>query len=188
MVDREEEVGTTRCRLFSSGDEQEIVPFLIDNERLFNDKRAQLVPQRVNTFALLNPQTSKIGEKNRAREILRVMEKYYAGDQALGLLHRSSDLAGFALTAQLAGDSELALERMQSAVNAGWRDYYLFKHDPRWASVRDNQGFVELMAMVEEDIDRQRAEQEAIDASEDFEAQIAAALADHASRQAEISK
>jgi len=128
------------------------------------------------------------GEKDKAQTIIQIMQDQYLGAQKLGRLHLSSDLAGFALTTQLAGNSALALERMQSAVDAGWRDYYLFRHDPRWASVRDEPGFVELMAFVKEDIERQRAEQEAIDASEDFEAQLASAMADHASRSAEISK
>jgi tetratricopeptide (TPR) repeat protein len=126
------------------------------------------------------------GEKDRAQTIIRIMQDKYSSAQKLGRLHLSSDLAGFALTAQLAGNSKLALERMQSAVNAGWRDYYLFRHDPRWASVRDEPGFVELMAFVKENIDRQRTEQEGIDASEDFEAQLASAMADHASRSADI--
>jgi TolB-like protein/tetratricopeptide (TPR) repeat protein len=122
------------------------------------------------------------GDESRARTIIQAIEGFYAGRQAQGKLHRSIDLAGFALSAQLAGNSELALQRMQSAVEAGWRDYYCFMQDPRWASVRDEPGFSELMAVVKEDVDRQRARQQAIDASEDFEAQLASAIVDFESR------
>ena len=57
----------------------------------------------------------ELGEKERARDIIRIMEDHYTQLQEQGRLHLSSDLAGFAMTAQLAGDSKKALQRMQSS-------------------------------------------------------------------------
>lgn len=129
-------------------------------------------------FLVLAWANLQIGDEARAQEIIQAMEDFLTGEQERGLLNRSSERASFALTAQLAGNGELALERMRSAVDAGWRDYYFFMNDPRWAPVRDDPGFADLMAVVKEDIDRQRAEQKAIDANEDFEGQLAAASAE----------
>jgi hypothetical protein len=68
------------------------------------------------------------------------------------------------------GDQELALDRLEQAVRAGWREYYIRQHDPRWAALKDNPRYQALMAEVKADVDRQRAEVEHIDAQEDFPA------------------
>ena len=54
------------------------------------------------------------------------------------------------------GNVTLAMERLERAVDAGWRNYYIRHHDPRWASVQDHSRYVALMATVKADIDRQR--------------------------------
>jgi len=49
-----------------------------------------------------------------------------------------------------------ALDRLQRAIDAGWRDYYLRFHDPRWNALRDNPRYQAMMEMVKADVDRQR--------------------------------
>ena len=62
------------------------------------------------------------------------------------------------------------LDRLERALRAGWRQYYVMRHDPRWAALADNPRYRALMAEVKADVDRQRAEVERIDAEEDFPA------------------
>ena len=100
------------------------------------------------------------------------LERGYRQRQAQGWLHLSVDLAMFAQNAVLAGDKELAIERMRQAVDAGWRDYYSVSNDPRWQSLRDDARFQELMARVKADIDSQRARLEQIEAKDDTVARL----------------
>jgi TolB-like protein/DNA-binding winged helix-turn-helix (wHTH) protein/Tfp pilus assembly protein PilF len=112
------------------------------------------------------------GATDRAHRILGDLEQGYRHRQAEGWLHLSADLAIFAQNALLAGDEELALDRMKQAVEAGWRDYYSVNNDPRWGSLRDNVRFKQLMAGVKADIDSQRARLEHIEANEDTVARL----------------
>ena len=112
------------------------------------------------------------GATDRAHGILSELERGYRQRQAQGWLHLSGDLAMFAQNAVLAGDKELALERMRQAVDAGWRDYYSVSNDPRWQSLSKNPRFQELMARVKADIDSQRARLEQIEAKDDTVARL----------------
>jgi TolB-like protein/lipopolysaccharide biosynthesis regulator YciM len=82
-----------------------------------------------------------------------------------------------AQTALLRGESDVALDWLERAVAAGWRDYYLRQNDPYWAEVEDDPRFRAQMEIVRKDIDRQRAEVARIDAAEDFIAKVDAAMA-----------
>ena len=77
------------------------------------------------------------GATDRAQSILSVLERGYRERQAQGWLHLSVDLAMFAQNAVLAGDADLAIDRLRQAVEAGWRDYYSVSNDPRWKSLRE---------------------------------------------------
>ena len=80
-------------------------------------------------------------------------------------------------TALMAGDADRALALLERAVEAGWRDYYLRPNDPYWAAVENDPRYRALMATVKADVDRQRAEVERIDATDDFMARLDAAMA-----------
>lgn len=82
----------------------------------------------------------------------------------------SQDTYRLARNAVLVGDTELALRRLERAVDLGWRDYYINNRDPRWGLLQDDPGYQALMAKVKADVDRQRAEVERIDAEENFPA------------------
>ena len=79
-------------------------------------------------------------------------------------------------TALLAGDTEQALDLLQRAIDAGWRDYYVRQNDPYWSALEGDPRYRALMDTVKVDIDRQRTEVERIDATDDFEARLDVAL------------
>ena len=58
----------------------------------------------------------------------------------------------------------------QECWQAGWREYYRDCHDPLWAALTDNDRYIEMMAGVKADVDRQRAEIQRTDAVESFPA------------------
>lgn len=116
------------------------------------------------------------GATDRARRLLQELDRQYRERQAQGLLHLGGDQFLFAQNAVLAGDEELALDRLRQAVDAGWRDNYSVNSDPRWQSIRDDPRFEALMATVKADIDTQRARVEQIDAGDDFVARLDEAL------------
>jgi len=115
---------------------------------------------------------AQTGVPEKGRSILKSLEQQIEERQRLGLLHMSNDLFFYARNALLMGDHDVAIERLERAVKAGWRDYYIQRHDPRWAPLADHPRYQSLMAEVKADVDRQRAEVERIDAEEDFVAKF----------------
>jgi tetratricopeptide (TPR) repeat protein len=78
--------------------------------------------------------------------------------------------------ALLRGEVDQALDTLEDAVTAGWRDYYLQQDNLYWAGLEENPRYRALMAKVRADVDRQRAEVARIDAQEDFVAKLDAAM------------
>jgi len=98
--------------------------------------------------------------------------------EAVSAAERNSEILHYcAETALLIGETDAALDWLEPAVAAGWRDHYLRQNDPYWASLGDNPRFRAQMDIVRKDIDRQRAEVARIDAAEDFVAKLDAAMA-----------
>lgn len=118
------------------------------------------------------------GATDRAQKLLQQLDRRFQELQTEGWLHLSSDLGLFAQNALLAGDEDLALDRLRQAIDAGWRDYYSVRHDPRWQSLSDNPRFKTLLETVKVDIDAQRARIEQIDAGDDFVARLDKVLED----------
>lgn len=88
----------------------------------------------------------------------------------------SGGLAGRALTMQLVGDEEAALTQLEAAVEAGWRGQRILLSDPRWRSLQGHPRFQSLLNTLESELAPQRARLAALDASEDFAAQLDAVL------------
>ena len=105
---------------------------------------------------------------DRAHRILREVERRLREAQSEGWLHVSADLALFAQNAVLAGERELAIDRLRQAIEAGWRDYYSVRHDPRWQSLSNDPRFKQLMMTVKADIEAQRVQVEQIETKDDF--------------------
>jgi TolB-like protein/Tfp pilus assembly protein PilF len=119
-------------------------------------------------------------QTGRAEEAAPMLESFERDREEIarrGRLHESNEIYFFARNALLLGDHGLALARLREAVDAGWRDYYIHEHDPRWAPIADDPEYRALMAEVKADVDRQRAEVERIDAREDLAAKLDAARA-----------
>jgi TolB-like protein len=125
------------------------------------------------------------GETGSAERLLQRLEQGFADLEERGQLHLGNDRADYALNALLLGDAARALDLLEQAEQAGWRRYYVAQRDPRWQALHEEPRFQAILARVKADIDRQRARVEAIDAEDDFEARLDAALA---AQQAQFSR
>jgi len=121
-----------------------------------------------------------VGETARAAAVLSTIDSHCRTLQAQGRLRISALIYTCAENSLLRGEVEEALDRVERAIEAGWRDYYLREHDPVWAPLRDDPRYRRLMARVKADVDRQRAEIERIDASADFVAKLDRVMAERA--------
>jgi hypothetical protein len=75
-------------------------------------------------------------------------------------------LEPMALNAALRGDDGLAYERLSLAVDKGWANYYHAINDPRWGDTLSQPRFAQLLERVQADIAQQRADVEAMLASQ----------------------
>ncbi|MFC1702015.1 hypothetical protein ACFL1J_04645 [Pseudomonadota bacterium] len=101
---------------------------------------------------------------DKSRLLLEIVEQWFAQKNSSVAMVKSTQLYEAARNAVLMGNKELALNRLEQAVTAGWRAYYINKHDPRWDALKDDPRYQALMAQVQADVDRQRTEVERIDA------------------------
>ena len=100
-----------------------------------------------------------------------------------GVSHDSGLLHFCAETALLRGDRDRALELLEQAVTAGWREYYIRQHDPYWAALENDPRYRALMASVKADVDRQAVEIARLDVAEDLVEKVDAAVAERRSRE-----
>ena len=117
------------------------------------------------------------GASEKAASLLAQVARQCLEREATGRLRRSDTLHYCAENALLIGDQARALNRLERAVAAGWREIYLREHDPYWASLRDDPRYRELMEEVRTDVQRQRVEVEALGPEEDFIAELDAVMA-----------
>jgi len=122
----------------------------------------------VNAYQALAWAFSHSGMPELARQRLETVERWFFQNSGAVEMVTSTNLYEAARNAVLMDDTELALERLERAVAAGWREYYVNIHDPRWGALKDDPRYQALMAEVKADVDRQRALVEGIDVEEDF--------------------
>jgi TolB-like protein/tetratricopeptide (TPR) repeat protein len=108
------------------------------------------------------------GRRDEALSLLGDVDRGFASLETKGLLHNGRLLFSYAQNALLLGDHDVALDRLERAVEAGWRRYLIQRHDPRWTILHDHPRYVALMQRVMADVGRQRTEVERIDAKDDF--------------------
>jgi TolB-like protein/Tfp pilus assembly protein PilF len=124
------------------------------------------------------------GASDASRAGLEAIDERLREQQAAGRLHRSDELFALARNALLLGDRQDALELLGQAADAGWRGSLSVANDPRWDALRDEPRFEAIMASVRSELASQRARAEAIDAADDFEGHVDAALAQYRRDQA----
>ena len=73
-----------------------------------------------------------------------------------------------ALLFTLKGDLEEALKWLDEAVDAGWREYYVVRHDPRWQELLQLPEAQALMSEAKADLERQAARIREADRSDGF--------------------
>ena len=125
----------------------------------------------------------KSGAGAKAETLLSAIWRRCQAERNDGVSHDSGDLHYCAETALLRDDRERALEFLEQAVTAGWREYYLRQHDPYWAALENDPRYRALMARVKADVDRQAVEIARLDAAEDLVAKVDAAVAERRSRE-----
>jgi tetratricopeptide (TPR) repeat protein len=113
------------------------------------------------------------GQRENALPILQQLDEFFQEEKRQGRLamFRTPSNSGsylYALNTRMLGDNERALDLLQSAIDGGWRNYYIYHHDPRWDVVRGNSRFQRMMAVVKADVDAQRAQLEQEESPEDF--------------------
>ena len=116
------------------------------------------------------------GQQDQAMQLLAKLEQGCRDELASGP-GTSQEIHHCAETALLRGDLDVALQRLERAVDAGWREHYLQMNDPYWAPMRDEPRYRELMARVKADVDRQAAEIARRYPDADFIPQLDAAMA-----------
>ena len=153
-------------------------------EPLFQDRQADAAHHRRARHALAWSYLAS-GETDKARALLGPLAEadrapMPKGENTVNLDptsgYASGGLAGRALTMQLLGDEEAALTQLEAAVAAGWRGQRILLSDPRWRSLHDHPRFQALLDTLEAELAPQRAQLAALDASEDFAAQLDAML------------
>jgi tetratricopeptide (TPR) repeat protein len=125
----------------------------------------------------------KSGAGAKAETLLSAIWRRCQAERNEGVSHDSGFLHYCAETALLQGDRDRALELLEQAVTAGWREYYIRQHDPYWAALENDPRYRALMAKVKADVDRQAVEIARLDAAEDLVAKVDAAVAERRRRE-----
>lgn len=147
------------------------------------DRFARAEPLSLHAAQALAWAYLETGQADKAEPLLNALDSYFVEKDRNGSLFDTilaplyDGYYRFALNTRLMGDFELALDRLEQAVELGWRGYYLNHHDSRWDVLRDNPRFQQLMNRVKADVDEQRAEQHRADAEDDFIARLDAKMA-----------
>ena len=123
------------------------------------------------------------GAGAKAETLLSAIWRGCQAERNEGVSHDSGLLHYCAETALLRGDRDRALELLEQAVTAGWREYYIRQHDPYWAALENDPRYRALMARVKADVDRQAVEIARLDAAEDLVAKVDAAVAERRRRE-----
>jgi TolB-like protein/Tfp pilus assembly protein PilF len=123
------------------------------------------------------------GAGAKAETLLSAIWRRCQAEWNEGVSHDSGLLHYCAETALLRGDRDRALELLEQAVTAGWRQYYIRQHDPYWAALESDPRYRALMARVKADVDRQAVEIARLDAAVDLVAKVDAAVAERRSRE-----
>jgi len=110
------------------------------------------------------------GMPEASQQLLGTLENMCEKYRGSVAMIRSSEHYMVARNFALMGNTELALDQLEKAVAAGWSEYNIQRHDPRWASLADDTRYQAIMAGVKADVERQRDDVAQIDARDGFSA------------------
>lgn len=102
------------------------------------------------------------GNAPQATEVLELAAAFVDAEMKKGNPASPAWLEQQALNLTMSGDLEGAAAALALAVDAGWRNYRLLAHDPRWRPLFGLPGLGPLLTSVEDDLDRQAAEIESL--------------------------
>lgn len=107
------------------------------------------------------------GQDRKAGEMLDYAQKVLEAKEQEGKASPAV-LGQKALNLAMLGRLSQAGDVLAAAVDAGWRNYRLVMHDPRWQELLDLPALDPLLAFVTADLDRQAIEIEAILAEQNY--------------------
>lgn len=116
------------------------------------------------------------GESVRAQALLTSLQDLFRRYDESGRLVIGWYLLAYARNELLLGQTDRALDLLEQAERAGWRDYYHVIHDPRWEALRGTPRFQKVMARVKDSIDTQRAQIEEATPESEFIERLDAAI------------
>lgn len=108
------------------------------------------------------------GNPEESRQLLETLENMFVEHRESVAMIRSAYRFAMARNSGLLGDMELALDRLEQAVGAGWRDYNIQRHDPRWSVLDDDPRYQGIMSEVKADVTRQREAVKQLDTRQDM--------------------
>jgi len=131
------------------------------------DQLEQYDPLTVDAYQALAWSYTYSDMPEASRQLLQAVETSFDQYSESVAMLKSADWFAAARNAAMMGDADLALDRLQQAVSAGWREYYIQSHDPRWSSLVSDERYRAIMAMVVSDVERQLEIVRKLDARED---------------------
>jgi TolB-like protein/tetratricopeptide (TPR) repeat protein len=153
---------------YEAGIESMEIPFDVMSLEIFNYN----VPDvSINIMQILAYAYSEVGRSDESRQLLTALQPILddLSDSGYAI---PSHFARYALNRSLLGDEDGARQNFETAVDAGFRDYYGIINDPVWADTLELSGFSDLLDEMKQDLDRQRALVELEDAEDGFRAEV----------------
>ena len=153
---------------YEAGIEAMEIPFDVMSLEIFeyNDPGVS-----INIMQILAHAYSEVGRSDESRQLLTALQAILDDMSDSGYAIPSL-FARYALNRSLLGDEDGARQNFETAVDAGFRDYYGIINDPVWADTLELPGFSNLLDEMKQDLDRQRTLVELEDAEDGFRAEV----------------
>ena len=129
---------------------------------------AQLPPSTLDLLHALAYGYAMTGQDSKARAQLEFIQQVLAAKEQQGSAGSPAVLEQKALNLAMRGDLSGAGEVLAAAVDAGWRNYRIVVHDPRWQELLELPALEPALSFVTADLDRQAFEIEAIRAKQGY--------------------
>ena len=153
---------------YEAGIEAMEIPFDVMSLEIFeyNDPGVSISIMQILAHAY-----SEVGRSDESRQLLTALQAILDDMSDSGYAIPSL-FARYALNRSLLGDEDGARQNFETAVDAGFRDYYGIINDPVWADTLELPGFSNLLDEMKQDLDRQRTLVELEDAEDGFRAEV----------------